>query len=72
MIKYVNKRTNTYDYLSKLIIIQCVCSSFMSVFLDVCSVLCVFYSTTCVCVCYSFYGPLHEFCDAAGNGGAPG
>ena len=31
-----------------------------SVFLDVYSVLCLFYSTTCVCVCHVFYGSLRE------------
>jgi len=56
----------------KLFSVPCVCSSFMCVFLDVYSVLCVFYLTTCVCIRHSFHGPLREFCDAAGNGGAPG
>ena len=30
------------------------------VFLDEYSVLCLFYLTTCVCVCHSFHGPLRE------------
>ena len=31
-----------------------------SVFLDVYSVLCLFYLTTRVCICHSFHGPLRE------------
>jgi len=31
-----------------------------SVFLRMYSVLCLFYLTTCVCVCHSFHGPLRE------------